>query len=344
MPGSDDAKLGGAGAVDDDLTPDSERPEFLGRENGVTEAPARTTMSAHRDSLHGEPSPDSEDTDRVLLIVMAGHDLGQIHFLDRQPGSVVLGREEGVEIQVLDAEASRRHAAIRYDEGRDKFFIRDLGSRNGTSVNSKLIEGEHALTVGDKIRLGASVLRLTLAAEPEAQYARKMYQVALRDGLTGAYNRRYLDERLNSEIAFARRHNTPLSLLLLDIDHFKNINDAYGHQAGDAVLRRFYELVAAEVRVEDVVGRYGGEEFAVLCRETPEKSAAILAERLRSSVATATFEHDGSYIDVTVSIGVAGTRENGLDQKDTLLRAADHALYRAKNAGRNCCRLASRPG
>jgi diguanylate cyclase (GGDEF)-like protein len=304
----------------------------------------RITMTSFTgDTLSGsEPIPDSHDSDGVILIVMSGNDIGQIHALGESDEAVDVGREEAADIQVLDAEISRRHASLRFDRQLGRYMIRDLDSRNGTRVNGEDLLGERALEVGDKIRLGSTVLRLTRATEPEAKYARKMYQVALRDGLTGAYNRRYLDERLVAEVAFSRRHRTPLSLLLLDLDHFKQINDEHGHQAGDAVLQRFYELVAAEVRAEDVVGRYGGEEFAVVCRGTPEKSASILAERLRSSVATATFEHDKTHIHVTVSIGIAGLREGGLEHSDALVRAADGALYAAKNAGRDCCRVAAR--
>jgi two-component system cell cycle response regulator len=179
------------------------------------------------------------------------------------------------------------------------------------------------------------------ATEPEAKYAHQMYQVALRDGLTGAYNRRYLDERLLSEMAFAQRHRIPLGLLMLDLDHFKMVNDTFGHQAGDAVLQRFHALLEEQVRTEDVVARYGGEEFAVLCREADEGSAAVVAERLRRAVEGAAFEYDGQSIPVTVSIGVAISLDVNVDGPESLVRQADLALYQAKEAGRNCWRTAS---
>src|SRR5690606_7286323 len=136
-------------------------------------------------------------------------------------------------------------------------------------------------------------------------------------------------ERLVAEVAFARRHRSPLSLLLIDIDHFKNINDAHGHQAGDAVLKGFIELLESEIRTEDVVARYGGEEFIVLCRESLSEGAAGLAERVRSRVERACFVHDGVIIPVTVSIGIAGV-VNGIADAEGLLKAADQALYLAK--------------
>jgi diguanylate cyclase (GGDEF)-like protein len=166
-----------------------------------------------------------------------------------------------------------------------------------------------------------------------------MFQVALRDGLTGAYNRRYLDERLGAEFAFAKRHATPLSLMLIDLDHFKQINDQHGHQAGDTVLKAFFQLLAAEVRAEDVVGRYGGEEFIVMCRQTVGAGAITLAERLRARVEKAELTHDGTPIELTISIGIAGMNDE-IEQAEHLVKAADKALYRAKGDGRNCWRVA----
>jgi two-component system cell cycle response regulator len=292
---------------------------------------------ASRETLTAVGAPESSDPDALLLIVMSGNNVGHIHQLDPNKMLTVIGREETAEVQVLDAEISRRHAAIRYEAASGRWLIDDLDSRNGTAVNGEPVtDAEVALQPSDKIRLGsATVLRLTKANEPEARYARKMYQVALRDGLTGAYNRRYLEERLASEMAFAKRHDSPLALLMLDIDHFKRINDDFGHQAGDAVLKQFCEILQEGVRTEDVVARYGGEEFSVLCRDSLETDALILAERLREAVESAEFAWNGKRIPVTVSIGVAGTQENAIADATALVAAGDAALYEAKDNGRN---------
>lgn len=296
--------------------------------------------SSERETLTSVADPDSQRGANMLLIVMSGNDTGRIISLGRDRVLTVIGREDGSDVQLVDAEISRRHAAVRYDAGSDRYFLCDLKSRNGTAVNGQPLESETVLSVGDKVRLGLStVLRVSLASEPEAQYAKQMFNVALRDGLTGAYNRRYLDERLVAEVAFAKRHKTPLAVLMMDLDHFKLINDEHGHQAGDGVLKRFYELLAEEVRAEDVVGRYGGEEFVVVCRETAGAGAVALAERLRARVVKTSFEHDSNKIPVTVSIGVAGV-STAVESAVDLVKAADAALYRAKNSGRNCWRLA----
>jgi diguanylate cyclase (GGDEF)-like protein len=282
-------------------------------------------------------SPDARD---LLLIVMSGNHVGEIHALPRERALTILGRDDAADVQVLDAEVSRRHAAIRYDAQDERFYIADLESRNGSSINGEPLTSEHRLSVGDKIGLGSiTVLRMTSAVEPEAKYARKMYQAALRDGLTGAFNRRYLEERLEAELAYARRHDTPVSLLLLDLDHFKRINDEHGHRAGDGVLGHFVRLLERAVRTEDVVARYGGEEFAVLCRDTDDTQASILAERLRAMTAFEPVAHESEKIPVTVSIGIACVRGHNADPR-ALVESADRALYAAKNAGRNCCKMA----
>ena len=294
-----------------------------------------TTIAATR------PTPESGNDAEVLLIVMSGNNVGSIYPLSPKAPLTVIGREDISDIQVLDAEISRRHAAIRFDAATSKFHIVDLKSRNGTRVNGVVPEKETPLEIGDKIELGSTtVLRVSLAGEAEAKYARKMFQAALRDGLTHVFNRRYLDDRLTSELAFAKRHEAPLALLLTDLDHFKKINDEYGHLAGDFVLERFARLLESQVRAEDVVARYGGEEFAVLCRDTDENQAAVLAERLRFSCEHEQFAFEGKTIPVTVSIGIAGTRERGTYERSELIQAADKGLYAAKEGGRNCWRIA----
>jgi diguanylate cyclase (GGDEF)-like protein len=162
-----------------------------------------------------------------------------------------------------------------------------------------------------------------------------MFDAALRDGLTGAFNKRYFSERLETEFSFHLRHQTPLSLLMLDLDNFKRLNDTWGHLAGDHVLRTVVTQVTSTIRAEDVLCRYGGEEFAVICREIPMPSAQAMAERVRRSVAFHTFEWEGKRLPVTCSIGVAGVPFPGLEDAIAMVEAADRALYRSKHEGRN---------
>ncbi len=282
--------------------------------------------------------PASERGQELLLITMRGNHVGEIFPIDRRRPLTIIGRDDTSDVQVLDAEISRRHAALRFDDRTNKFILIDLKSANGTWANGSRVREDVPIQAGDKIRLGQStILRVTLSSEPEANYARQMYQAVLRDPLTGAFNRRYLDERIETEIAFAKRHAEPLALILLDIDHFKRVNDTFGHVAGDAVLKQFVKLIESQVRIEDVVARYGGEEFAVLCRETGTRPAMVLAERLCQAAMKNAFTHDGTPIPMTVSIGVANILARPKITPVEFFDAADKALYAAKAAGRNRC-------
>ncbi len=159
------------------------------------------------------------------------------------------------------------------------------------------------------------------------------------DPLTKAHNRRYLDRRLAEEVARSARYALDLSVLMLDIDHFKQVNDSYGHQAGDATLTTMSGLIKSALRDLDVVARYGGEEFMVICTNTAVDGAALVAERLRHLVESQPIEITGDSgtsqtIQISISIGVAGLSA-GIDSQEKLVQAADRALYRAKEQGRN---------
>ena len=291
------------------------------------------TIVAQRDDLDGSAKARGQ-VRSAHLVILSGSNVGQVFKL--VAAESVIGREEGVAVQILDAGISRRHAAVSHD-GEGSYFLVDAGSRNGTYVNNRRVEQKHPLKDGDKIQIGVStILKFTHDDAPEASYAEAMYEAALRDGLTGVFNRRYFEERLRSEYAFADRHGTTLALLFLDLDHFKNVNDSLGHLAGDAVLKQFAQLVASSIRTEDVLCRYGGEEFAVLCRETDLMRASVLGERVRHAVSTHAFSFEGKPVQITVSIGIAAVPDETIRSAEGLLAAADGALYQAKERGRNC--------
>ena len=161
------------------------------------------------------------------------------------------------------------------------------------------------------------------------------------DPLTGLRNRRALDERLAQEWSRLSRHGGRLSVIMADIDHFKNVNDRFGHPVGDEVLRQVARLLAEGCRDTDMPARYGGEEFVVVAPETAAQAATDFAERLRASICSAPLEVHGQAIKVTASFGVANNE--GLDSPVKLIQAADEALYRAKEAGRNCVKIAEAP-
>jgi diguanylate cyclase (GGDEF)-like protein len=268
--------------------------------------------------------------DRAHLIVLAGENLGQMFRVDQS--ETIIGRAPDGHIRVQDGSVSRRHSRIIQVGG--EVWIEDMGSSNGTYVNEGRIV-KQLLRDGDKIQMGSTtILKFTYADELEEAFRQRMYDAALYDALTKAFNKRHFLDRLPIEISHAKRHRTPLSLLMIDADHFKQVNDRYGHVAGDHVLTTLAQIVRGTLRAEDLFARYGGEEFCVLCRDTPLVSASGLAERLRAKVETFSVEHHAQRIPVTISIGVA----SWLDQPDgamKLISDADAALYDAKRSGRN---------
>ena len=298
-------------------------------------------------SLHLDDPPAREDTttrhsskaavvsagpSNPFLIVIRGGHAGEMHAL-RQPESI-LGRGRSSTICLEDDGVSRRHARVLCE--RSDAYIEDLGSVNGTFVNGQLLQARCHLADGDKIALGpVAMLKFTFTDELEEDFQRRMFEAALRDPLTHAYNRRYFAERLDKELAFARRHGTPLSVIMLDIDHFKRINDTAGHSAGDAVLVKLAQVALDTLRSEDVLTRVGGEEFAVICRDTDLGQAAIVAERLRELVAAMRVGHEGKTITLTASLGVAASPDVETEDPMQLVSAADEAMYEAKAAGRN---------
>ena len=272
--------------------------------------------------------------DRVHLVVMTGSNVGEVFTLGTE--RLVLGREDSVDIQLMDADVSRFHAEVTWDPDDMLYRLRDLDSSNGTRINDAPVKGEREIRRGDKIQLGHhSVLRVSFGDEIETAYARQMYQAVLRDGLTGAYNRRYFDDRLATEVSFTQRHANELSLIMFDIDHFKRINDTYGHPTGDAILKLISEMVRSLIRSEDVFARYGGEEFAIISRGASEEGAAILAERLRHQLSRREYMIEEHIVAVSASFGVAQFSPGGLATAQALVEAADQALYEAKRSGRD---------
>jgi len=168
----------------------------------------------------------------------------------------------------------------------------------------------------------------------------KLFAMATQDSLTGVRNRRYFLEGLENEVARCRRHGRSLSLLILDADYFKAVNDTFGHEAGDIVLKRLAETCRTNLREVDLVGRMGGEEFAIVMPDTDPETAHMAAERLRMLVAEQRIEYDGQSLQVTMSVGMASLSGRALEAPmeqvvETLMRRADKALYRAKKEGRN---------
>ena len=270
---------------------------------------------------------------RATLTVITGSATGQMFKLD---GSMTIGRAPICEIRLDDDGISRSHARLRLERDSGDAWVEDLGSRNGTFVNGEKIGEIVKVGDGDKIQVGrTTVLRFGFADSLDESFHENMMSSALRDGLTKLFNKRYLMDRLDSELKFAQRHETALSLLMLDLDHFKQCNDTFGHLAGDACLGTIAGVLLKAVRNEDVVARFGGEEFAVILRATAIDPAAHMAERVRKLIENTIIETGGKKLKATVSIGVAGFPSTPTKTIADLIEAADKALYRAKHAGRN---------
>jgi len=272
----------------------------------------------------------------ACLVVLQGQRLGQR--IDIGDAPLVIGRAPECEFQIMERSVSRQHSKIwREPSG---YRVKDLDSTNKTFLNDQpIIEAE--LKDGDHITIGSCVLKFMDRSSVEARYHEEIYQLATVDPLTDLYNRRQFLELLEKELARAANHKRPLALLIIDIDHFKAINDRYGHPAGDAVLKRVARTLAAHSREEFIIARIGGEEFAAVLPEHKVDQAADFAERVRLAIA----ERDMAATSgagpnrVTVSIGAAEWLA-GMTVSADLLRAADEQLYRAKQEGRNTVRRA----
>jgi two-component system cell cycle response regulator len=269
-----------------------------------------------------------------IFTVVGGIETGRVLVIPKG-AEVTFGRSDGVSFRFDDASVSGTHARLACVAR--SYVLMDAGSTNGTYVNDARVTTAVALNDGDRVQLGSGTfLRFSLVSEDEEKALRKMYDAALRDGLTGVFNRKHLEERLDAEVAYALRHKTELSFVMFDVDHFKRVNDTYGHPAGDAVLKAVAQVLIAGVRTEDVLGRYGGEEFVVVARGIALQGAFLLADRLRSNLGGTPLRLGANVFSVTMSAGVASLACcHGKYDKATLLGIADARLYQAKQGGRN---------
>lgn len=278
------------------------------------------------------PRPPSAEGEDCLVVIFAGSqsDLGMRHVL--KSSLTRIGRSRHNDIVIASDAVSRHHAEI--ERQGSEIIVRDLGSTNGTFINDGLERtNECRLNRGDQIRIGETVLKFLSGGDIETQYHTTVATLATTDGLTGLANRKQLDSMLSEEMKRARRHARALSLLMIDIDHFKRINDLHGHLAGDQVLKRLASMLKQRLRPSDKIGRYGGEEFCAILPETGKAEAAFLAESLRAQIAGESLVEDGKRLTISISIGVAALTSEA--HHNELYRAADRRLYRAKQMGRN---------
>lgn len=271
----------------------------------------------------------------ACLIIIRGTPQGHRFFLTQ--AEMTIGRDMSADIQLNDQSISRKHAKVFRAAESGTVTLTDLGSQNGTYVNDRRVApGEPVkLAKEDMIRMGSSILKFLPAGEIEILFYGNLGSAAHTDALTKIYNKGYLLEALEAEFKRAKALHTDFSVVYFDLDHFKKVNDTYGHDAGDFVLREFTALVRGKhVRPRDIFARYGGEEFVLLLGNTNAQAAAETAEKIRALVEAHAFVYEGKRIPVTTSLGVAELQAD-IESALTLLRSADKALYAAKSGGRN---------
>ena len=268
----------------------------------------------------------------ATLTVLTGGESGRLLFIGEK--GAVLGRGKSATFSFPEESISRQHVRLKLLDGR--FWATDQGSLNGTYVDGKKIPESAMLPSSCRIQIAThTVMQFQAVDELGAAAVRKLSKTITTDPLTGTGNRYHLQQRLDQEVHYAQRHKVSLGALLLDLDHFKHVNDQCGHLAGDSVLQTVGELLLMSVRTEDAVFRFGGEEFCVLVRDTDEKGLLVLAERIRAAVERSRVVYKDLDIQVTISIGAAVLSASEAGDDEMLLLRADKALYEAKDKGRN---------
>lgn len=295
--------------------------------------------------------------EEACLVVINGIELGKKYALS-QP-TTVIGRSSKGDIQIDEEAISRSHATI-YDTG-EQYLLKDMASTNGTFVNDHQITNQ-PLRDGDQIKIGRTIFKFLTGSNIESSYHEEIYRLTTVDGLTQVFNKRYFLKAIEQEMSRSIRYDRDLSLIMCDLDHFKAINDTYGHLAGDHILKMVAQRINSQVRRDDIFARYGGEEFVLLLPEIKRAQASRIAEKIRAIVAAEPFEFDDTQIHVTLSLGVADLEEfrqmtpaivtgvpessGSLESSSTteaqdivnfhpFIKLADDRLYQAKERGRN---------
>ena len=272
----------------------------------------------------------------AALIIIEGTEIGKQFFLRRS--LYTIGRSGDVEISIKnDSMISRSHAQIEVIFDRQfkttQYLLADLNSTNHTYVNDSQVT-QHSLKNGDKIHLGGTTLKFVFLDDIDARFHKEIQHRISYDALTSLLTKESFYLALESEIARCRTNRLPLSLLMMDIDFFKKVNDTCGHQAGSFVLSEIGRLIPANLRDLDFSSRYGGEEFTVLLVEAPSSQALIVSERLRNAIGNHVFVYEENSINITISIGIAQYPQDGHTIHELVARA-DKALYQCKHTGRN---------
>ena len=286
--------------------------------------------TARQQTLHMVSTPSRDHaglTGRVLQIYPVDLESGLISFQNKP---FFVGRDPNCDLTISERAVSRQHA--KFDRTPTGITVTDLGSTNGTWVNGANISTQE-LRSGDRIRIGGRIFKYIATDQLEAHYHEAVYSMMTKDSLTQAWNKRYLLETLKRELKRRERTGRDLSLMVLDLDYFKKVNDTYGHLVGDELLRQTSDRLRKALREEDILARFGGEEFCIVLTETSGEEAKICARRCLEVISEIPFSTAAGEIESTISIGIAVAKTTMTC--DELIKKADDNLYKAKQQGRN---------
>lgn len=276
-------------------------------------------------------SEDEAKQKPACLLVVGGELNGSLFNLEM--GETVVGRNPDCTISLDFHGVSRKHFTINVSES--EVVLTDLGSANGTYLNNLKLSDPVVLKRADMIKIGAIAMKFLPKGDPERLTYDKLHEEAHTDGLTKCYNKMYFNNQLELEVKKSKVTGKPLTLIIFDLDHFRNLNNNFGHDAGDYVLREKAQIIReGGIRQGDIFARYGGEEFCILLPNTNLKQGFEIAERLRKLVEKHEFTYDGKRLPVTASIGIADYRM-GVNNGTDLFKRADSAVYKSKDGGRN---------
>ncbi len=277
---------------------------------------------------------DREALAKPACLLAVGGELNGTIF-DLIPGDTLLGRNVKNTFHLEFDGISRNHLKISVNEDETCYILEDIGSRNGTYVNNSKLEGTVELKKSDVVKMGSITLKFLPKGDTERLTYDKLHHDANTDKLTSCFNKAYFNKVLDNQVNKSKVTGDPLSLIFFDLDHFKHLNDNFGHDAGDYVLRELSKVIRENgVRDTDLFARFGGEEFTVILSKTNLKLGFKIAERFRKSVEEHDFLYEGKKLPVTASLGIADYRR-GVSTGNDLLKRADSAVYKAKDGGRN---------
>ncbi len=289
-----------------------------------------TTQIIKPDEL--KKKANNEITLIPTIIVIAGDLFGQMINLEEKK-RVFFGRGSECDVVINNPSLSRKHCVVRNENGR--IIIEDLNSTNGTFINGVRIK-KTELESGQRVFLGdICAFKFAYQDDIDLDLNRLILDKAIKDRLTNIYNRTYFDELLRKEFLFHKRANLPLSLIFIDLDDFKKINDTFGHICGDEILKKVALSLKSNVRESDYVCRYGGEEFVIILKNTSFEKAMKKAESLRQIISSIELLCNSRSVRVTASFGVATLENGNFKTERRLLAEADSAMYKAKELGKN---------